>query len=199
MTESVSKNEFDVIITDSSDPVGPAESLFGASYYELLRDALREGGILSSQGECPWLDLALIGRVISQASGLFPVVRYACGSVPTYTSGLMGYILAGKNKVQKFLLNGESSWLHLELIAHMVQFNRKLFRTVRYAQSAVSTYPSGTMGYLLCAKADSDLSKPCRILSDEQLDAWNLRFYNPQVHEAAFALPQFVRKALQEK
>lgn len=44
------QNEFDVVITDSSDPVGPAESLFGASYYELLRDALREGGILSSQG-----------------------------------------------------------------------------------------------------------------------------------------------------
>ncbi|PIC48568.1 hypothetical protein B9Z55_007489 [Caenorhabditis nigoni] len=45
------KNEFDVIITDSSDPVGPAESLFGQSYYELLRDALKEDGILSSQGE----------------------------------------------------------------------------------------------------------------------------------------------------
>lgn len=44
------KNEFDVIITDSSDPVGPAESLFGQSYYELLRDALKEDGILSSQG-----------------------------------------------------------------------------------------------------------------------------------------------------
>lgn len=47
---TIIQNEFDVIITDSSDPVGPAESLFGESYYELLRDALNETGILSSQG-----------------------------------------------------------------------------------------------------------------------------------------------------
>lgn len=45
------KNEFDVVITDSSDPVGPAESLFGKSYYQLLSESMKDGGILSSQGE----------------------------------------------------------------------------------------------------------------------------------------------------
>ena len=44
------KNEFDVIITDSSDPEGPAESLFQKPYFELLRDALREGGVITTQG-----------------------------------------------------------------------------------------------------------------------------------------------------
>lgn len=44
------KNEFDVIITDSSDPEGPAESLFQKSYFELLRDALRDGGVITTQG-----------------------------------------------------------------------------------------------------------------------------------------------------
>ncbi len=43
------ENEFDVIITDSSDPVGPAESLFGAEYYKLVKRSLREGGIACSQ------------------------------------------------------------------------------------------------------------------------------------------------------
>lgn len=38
------KNEFDVIITDSSDPVGPAVNLFTESYYKLLKDALKPGG-----------------------------------------------------------------------------------------------------------------------------------------------------------
>lgn len=47
------KNEFDVIITDSSDPEGPAESLFQKPYFELLRDALREGGVITTQG-CSW-------------------------------------------------------------------------------------------------------------------------------------------------
>ena len=44
------KNEFDVIITDSSDPEGPAESLFQKPYFELLRDALRDGGVVTTQG-----------------------------------------------------------------------------------------------------------------------------------------------------
>ena len=45
------KNEFDVIITDSSDPIGPAQSLFQASYFQLLNEALREGGVITTQGE----------------------------------------------------------------------------------------------------------------------------------------------------
>ena len=44
------QGEFDVIITDSSDPDGPAESLFQGSYFELLNSALREGGMITTQG-----------------------------------------------------------------------------------------------------------------------------------------------------
>lgn len=44
------QNEFDVIITDSSDPEGPAESLFQKPYFELLYGALKEGGVISTQG-----------------------------------------------------------------------------------------------------------------------------------------------------
>lgn len=44
------KNAFDVIITDSSDPDGPAESLFQKSYFQLLHNALRPGGVITTQG-----------------------------------------------------------------------------------------------------------------------------------------------------
>lgn len=44
------KNTFDVIITDSSDPEGPAESLFKKPYFQLLHDALRDGGVITTQG-----------------------------------------------------------------------------------------------------------------------------------------------------
>ena len=43
-------NSYDVIITDSSDPVGPAESLFKESFYSLLYKALLPGGIICCQG-----------------------------------------------------------------------------------------------------------------------------------------------------
>lgn len=52
------QNEFDVIITDSSDPEGPAESLFQQPYFELLNGALREGGVITTQGcSSPFLAL----------------------------------------------------------------------------------------------------------------------------------------------
>ena len=44
------KGQFDVIITDSSDPEGPAEALFQKAYFELLNGALREGGVITTQG-----------------------------------------------------------------------------------------------------------------------------------------------------
>lgn len=44
------QNQFDVIITDSSDPDGPAEVLFEKPYFQLLFGALREGGVITTQG-----------------------------------------------------------------------------------------------------------------------------------------------------
>ena len=44
------ENEFDVIITDSSDPDGPAKTLFEKPYFELLKGALKEGGVVITQG-----------------------------------------------------------------------------------------------------------------------------------------------------
>lgn len=41
---------FDVIITDSSDPVGPANVLFETPFYKAMHSALREGGIVCTQG-----------------------------------------------------------------------------------------------------------------------------------------------------
>ena len=51
--EFLKNNEksFDVIITDSSDPVGPAEALFGETFYDLMRRALLPGGIICTQGK----------------------------------------------------------------------------------------------------------------------------------------------------
>lgn len=40
------QNSFDVIITDSSDPIGPASVLFETPFYNGMYDALRDGGIV---------------------------------------------------------------------------------------------------------------------------------------------------------
>ncbi|ORX94699.1 spermidine synthase-like protein [Basidiobolus meristosporus CBS 931.73] len=89
---------FDVIITDSSDPVGPAESLYQAKFYELMKNALRPGGIIATQGECMWLHLPLIKNVLKFSKELYPVVEYAYTTIPTYPSGQIGFILCCKEE-----------------------------------------------------------------------------------------------------
>ncbi|CAL8323957.1 unnamed protein product [Merluccius merluccius] len=96
------QDAFDIIITDSSDPVGPAESLFKESYYQLMKTALREGGILCCQGECQWLHLELIKEMRTFCKTLFPVVEYAYCTIPTYPSGQIGFMLCSKNTETNF-------------------------------------------------------------------------------------------------
>jgi hypothetical protein len=88
---------YDVIVTDSSDPVGPAASLFQKPYFQLLHDALAPGGSISTQGECLWLHLPLIKGLREMTKGLFPVSEYAFTTIPTYPSGQIGFIVATKD------------------------------------------------------------------------------------------------------
>jgi spermidine synthase len=50
----------DVIIIDSTDPVGPAEGLFGLKFYRDCIKALKPNGLLVQQSESPLLHLKLI-------------------------------------------------------------------------------------------------------------------------------------------
>ncbi|EDW81761.1 uncharacterized protein Dwil_GK10845 [Drosophila willistoni] len=95
-------NEFDVIITDSSDPVGPAVSLFQESYYELMKNALKDGGIVCSQGGSFWLDIAHIKKTMDGCGQHFAKVAYAVTSVPSYPCGHIGFVIGSLNKNQVF-------------------------------------------------------------------------------------------------
>ncbi|KZW03319.1 hypothetical protein EXIGLDRAFT_636498, partial [Exidia glandulosa HHB12029] len=127
---------YDVIITDSSDPVGPAASLFQKPYFQLLHDALAPGGHISTQGEAMWLHLPLIKELREITSKIFPVTEYAFTTIPTY--------------------------------------------------------PSGHIGFVICSKeAGRDMRTPLRPLK-------GTRYWNPDVHRAAFILPEFARAYITE-
>jgi len=87
------QNTFDIIITDSSDPVGPAASLFQKDYFTLLNSSLRSGGIIVSQAECQWLHLDFICDVIGYCKSVFKVVEYGFVSLPTYPCGQLGFVV----------------------------------------------------------------------------------------------------------
>ena len=85
--------EYDIVIVDSSDPVGPAETLFTAAFYQSLRVAMKPNAIMCNQGECLWLHLDLIGEVLSHCLEVFPSVDYSFTTIPTYPSGQIGFLM----------------------------------------------------------------------------------------------------------
>jgi len=87
------KNHFDVIICDSSDPVGPATSLFTAEFYKAMREALRPGGKVSTQAETTWLDLDLIQHLAVESRKQYDCVEYAYTQIPTYPCGMIGFLI----------------------------------------------------------------------------------------------------------
>lgn len=93
-----SDNKYDVIITDSSDPEGPAEAFFQKDYFDLLFNALNENGIVIAQSsENVWLNLSYLQNLLKTAKSVFPVAQYCYTALPTYTSGQLGLIICAKS------------------------------------------------------------------------------------------------------
>jgi len=90
------KNTYDMIIVDSTDPVGPAEGLFGADFYRDVHGALTETGLFVAQTESPFYNRELIPRVIRDVRSLFPMARLFMANIPTYPGGLWTFTMGSK-------------------------------------------------------------------------------------------------------
>ncbi len=77
---------YDVIIVDSTDPLGPAVGLFGPVFYGNARKALRPGGILNVQSESPWFTRPAMLRCFHGIRRSFPAARLYTAHVPTYST-----------------------------------------------------------------------------------------------------------------
>jgi spermidine synthase len=91
------KNQFDVIITDLLDPEGPAEVLFQKPYFQLLKDALTDDGVITTQAENIYLHMEIISKLKKDCKEIFPVAEYAYTMIPTYPSGSIGFMVCSKN------------------------------------------------------------------------------------------------------
>ncbi|TQE04674.1 hypothetical protein C1H46_009757 [Malus baccata] len=88
------EGKYDAVIVDSSDPVGPAQELVEKPFFETIARALRPGGVLCNMAESMWLHTHLIQDLISVCHQTFKgSVEYAWASVPTYPSGVIGFLL----------------------------------------------------------------------------------------------------------
>ncbi|MDH0291382.1 polyamine aminopropyltransferase [Pseudomonas sp. GD04087] len=133
--------KFDVIISDSTDPIGPGEVLFSENFYQACHRCLNEGGVLVTQNGTPFMQLDTVRNTAGRMNGLFADWHFYQAAVPTYIGGSMTFAWGSTNPA-----------LRKVDAATLAQ---------RFAASGIQT-----------------------------------RYYNPAIHQGAFALPQYVLQAI---
>jgi spermidine synthase len=132
---------FDVIISDSTDPIGPGEVLFSENFYQACRRRLNEGGILVTQNGTPFMQLEEVQTTAQRMHGLFADWHFYQAAVPTYIGGAMAF-----------------AWGACDAASRRVPLD--ILRQ-RFAGSGIVT-----------------------------------RYYTADIHQGAFALPQYVLRAI---
>lgn len=134
-------NEYDVVIVDSTDPVGPAHTLFTSTFYASLKAAMKPGAIMCNQGECIWLHLDLIGEVLRHCTAVFPSVDYCFTTVPTYPSGQIGFLMCctSPDYVLREPKREPSPELQAQLKYYTPAVHAAAFVLPRFAEKAIAT------------------------------------------------------------
>lgn len=100
------ENEYDLILVDSTDPIGPGEGLFSEAFYNDCYAALSENGILINQHESPYYPgyAREMKRSHSKIKKIFPISSVYQFHMPTYPSGhwLFGFASKRLDPIKDF-------------------------------------------------------------------------------------------------
>ncbi len=89
--------KFDVILIDSTDPIGPATPLFGEGFYKDVNRILHAGGIVVSQGESPFFDSEWQTKLLTIKRKFFSKTHIYNFSNLTYPGGLWSFTYASNS------------------------------------------------------------------------------------------------------
>jgi spermidine synthase len=129
---------FDVIIVDSTDPLGPGKVLFSERFYRACRRCMKAGGVIVTQNGVPILQSDELVAGIRKFRRLFADGACYIAAIPTYVGGHMAMGWASDNPKLRALT----------------------VATVAARYKRAGSFPT--------------------------------RYWTPQVHVAAFALPRFI-------
>ena len=93
-----SKSRFDLIVADRPDPVGPGKALFGETFYDRVKRALKPGGFATFQTGVPFYQPWEITDALKELAAFFPQSGLYLTVVPSYIGGFMALSWAGKGK-----------------------------------------------------------------------------------------------------
>lgn len=90
------KNEYDVVLIDSTDPMGPGEGLFTDEFYTNVKNSLKEGGIMVAQSESPFAQAESVRKMYVQLKKVFPICATYTSNIPTYPGGYWAWAFCSK-------------------------------------------------------------------------------------------------------
>jgi spermidine synthase len=121
------KNEFDAILIDSTDPIGPGEKLFTKEFYEGVKAALTENGVMACQSESPVAVPDECRRINSLLRSVFPYVQTYAACVPTYPSGQWSWTFCSKGNRPLDSINEDVA---MKIAAQARYYNREVHQAV---------------------------------------------------------------------
>ena len=124
---------YEVIIVDSTDPVGPGQILFQKEFYANMRKALTDEGIVVTQCESIFLHRNVIEGVYQFASELFSKTSYYYTMVPTYPSGMIGFFFGSLKRDPLKDLDEERARRLKGLRYYSPEIHRAAFSLPRFA------------------------------------------------------------------
>ncbi|MGF7160454.1 spermidine synthase [Rhodoligotrophos appendicifer] len=86
---ATTERRYDLIVIDSTDPIGPGEVLFTESFYRDCHRMLKAGGIIVTQNGVPFFQPKELAQTIRFFSGIFRDATCFLAAVPTYVGGFM--------------------------------------------------------------------------------------------------------------
>lgn len=91
-----SKEKYDIVIVDSTDPIGPGVGLFTENFYKNVSGILNKGGILVAQTESLWEQGDIVQKIRNNIRAGFDEVESYCGFIPTYPFGGWTWTIASQ-------------------------------------------------------------------------------------------------------
>ncbi|MBW2279598.1 MAG: polyamine aminopropyltransferase [Deltaproteobacteria bacterium] len=88
---------FDVVIVDSTDPVGPGEVLFHEKFLSDLSECMSEDGVMVRQAGMPFVQRDELPSAFRDAVGAFGSAEVYSAPVPTYSCGAMAFVAGLKD------------------------------------------------------------------------------------------------------
>ncbi|MBU0520126.1 polyamine aminopropyltransferase [bacterium] len=114
---------YDVVLVDSTDPIGPGEGLFNRSFYRDVFNILKPDGIVAVQSESPFLLGREVPQIFTKLQSVFPLTRLYWAPMPCYPYGTWTFTYCSKSGMEPIIRRTDEAE---EIEDECKYYNRKI-------------------------------------------------------------------------